>query len=74
MALAPFLQARMTTWTLELQRPAGVLERRWVSDDHAVTLGVMARMIRSCRRDHGLVLVFKNGREITYAQMRGFEV
>lgn len=64
----------MTTWTLELQRPAGVLAQRVKRTDHRLALLVLARMIRSCRKDHGLVLVFKDGREITYAQMRGFEV
>jgi hypothetical protein len=68
------LQARMTTYTLELQRPAGVLETRKHYHSHKWALRVMANMISSCRDNHGLVLVFRDGREITYAQMRGMEV
>lgn len=64
----------MTTYTIELQRPAGVLESRTEHKSHKWALRVMADLIASCRDNHGLVLVFRDGREITYAAMRGLEV
>ena len=64
----------MTTYTIELQRPYGVVASRTVHKSHRWALHTMTVMVKACREHHGLVLVFKDGREITYAAMRGLEV
>lgn len=63
----------MTTYTIELQRPAGTLERRVTSQSHRHALDAMRRMILACGND-GFVVVLRDGCEITYAAMRGLEV
>ena len=63
----------MTTYTIELQRPAGTLERRVTSQSRRHALDTMRQMIRACG-DDGFVVVLRDGCEITYAAMRGLEV
>lgn len=60
------------TYVIQLQRPYGVVIEHAQTHHHPTALRVMRSAIRRCygRRD-SLVLVYRDGREVTYAQMRG---
>ena len=60
------------TYTIELQRPAGVLERRSTHRGHVACLRALATAIRRCKSD-GFVVLLRDGKEISYAQLRGME-
>ncbi len=62
----------MTVYTIELQRPAGTLERRSLHRGHVACCRALAIAIKRSRPD-GLVVVLRNGKEISYAELRGLE-
>lgn len=64
--------AAVSLWQVQLQRPCGVVVEHAETRHHPTALRVMRTFIRRCwgRRD-SLVLVHRDGREISYAQMRG---
>ena len=62
----------MTTYTIELQRPAGVLEHRSVHQSHAECCRALVMAVKRCKSD-GFVVVLKDGKEISYAELRGLE-
>lgn len=59
-------------YTIESQRPAGIVDSRRTYTDHERCKRALARAISRCRLT-GFVVVLKDGREITYAALRGLE-
>lgn len=62
----------MNTYTIQLQRPAGTLERMSVHHGHVACCRALALAVKRCKSD-GFVVVLKDGKEITYAELRGME-
>ena len=62
----------MSTWRVELHRPYGVLAEAADTRCHGTALRVMNGFIRRCQgRVDGFVAVTRDGREVSYAAMRG---
>lgn len=57
-------------YTLELQCPAGTLVKRAQYLSHGRAVRALAALIACCRSTPGLVVVLRDGHEITYACLR----
>lgn len=62
----------MTLYTLEVQRPYGRVESRRSYIDHALLLRALQYACKRVSKD-GFVVVLKNGKEISYDDLRGME-